>query len=145
MNEGIGQRLRECREALGMSQAGLATATGAAKTTIQQYERDDNVPGGKFLRAVMELGVNVNWLLSGSGPMFLSQLSEAGAAGGVDQSALADVIALIEDWLAANDRVLTPLKKAEVIALAYEIATENPEADSTMFRNNVVRLLRVAS
>jgi len=59
---------------------------------------------------------------------------------------LAKVIDLIETWLRENRRVMTPEKKAEVIALAYEIVSgAQDNAGQKQAQDNVIRLLRVAS
>jgi phage repressor protein C with HTH and peptisase S24 domain len=38
----------------------------------QGYESGDNVPGGNVLQSIARLGFNINWLLTGEGPMYES-------------------------------------------------------------------------
>ena len=40
MNKTIGQRIKECRKAMGMTQEELANALYIPKTTVSSYERD---------------------------------------------------------------------------------------------------------
>lgn len=64
-------RLHQVREALNLSQRDLAGKLGVTGTAWQNYESGKNVPGGSVLKALFDLGVNMNWLFSGEGEMFL--------------------------------------------------------------------------
>lgn len=73
----IGKRIKEIRNALNLTSAGLANRLEIPVRTIGSYERDEVPPGPKFLLALMEkLYVNINWLLSGQGNMFISVKTE---------------------------------------------------------------------
>ncbi|RTL53456.1 MAG: XRE family transcriptional regulator [Rhodocyclaceae bacterium] len=70
--DGIGDRIREAREALGMTQTGLAGRSkvidpkgdGIARTVIVGYEAGTHKPGARELRILCEtLNVTPNWLL----------------------------------------------------------------------------------
>lgn len=70
--DGIGDRIREAREALGMTQTGLAGRSkvvdpkgeGIARTVIVGYESGTHKPGTRELRILCEtLNVTPNWLL----------------------------------------------------------------------------------
>lgn len=75
-----------------------------------------------------------------------SNQSRATDAASLDEKMLAAAIDLIETWLAQNRRKMEPAKKAQVIVMAYEILTESGDSEiRESDRNNVVRLLRVAS
>jgi transcriptional regulator with XRE-family HTH domain len=127
MNQEIGERLRECRQALGLSQAALAESTGSAKTTIQQYERGDSIPGGRFLRALHAMGVNVNWLLSGIGPMRARDLVATSCI--LHEDLMSSCLAGLEEHLVAVHQTLPPAKKAElVLALAHLLLEQMPDA-----------------
>lgn len=65
----IGERLREWRQALGLTQAQLAERLGVHIGVLKKYEQGVNVPGGEPLGALARTGVNVNWLLTGEGEM----------------------------------------------------------------------------
>lgn len=70
--DGIGHRLREAREALGLTQVGLATRTkiadkkgeGISRTVLIGYEAGTYKPGAREIRILCEtLSVTPNWLL----------------------------------------------------------------------------------
>lgn len=66
-NEDLGKRILQVREALGKSQREFAAAMNASFRALQDYEAGMTVPGGKALEGLARLGVNVNWILTGSG------------------------------------------------------------------------------
>lgn len=59
----IGQRLREARKALGLTQKALSMPT----PSIKDYESGKSVPGGLALMKFADMGININWLLTGKG------------------------------------------------------------------------------
>jgi len=67
----IGERLKEERESLGLSQtamAEIAANAGAAGSTRQsqaRYEKGQQTPGADYLAAVAAAGVNVLYVLTG--------------------------------------------------------------------------------
>lgn len=72
----IGERIKAVREAMNLSQEGLAMAVGGSKRGIQDNEARNRVPGGEVLAALVRLGVNANWLLTGEGPMMVAELEK---------------------------------------------------------------------
>ena len=73
----IGKRIKELRLNLGITSALLADRLAIPVRTIGSYERDEAQPGTKFLNALIEFyHVNINWLLTGNGAMFVSQKME---------------------------------------------------------------------
>ncbi len=73
----IGKRIKEIRASLHMTSAELASKLGIPVRTIGCYERNEAQPGAKFFIAMLdELSININWLLSGKGNMFVSQKTE---------------------------------------------------------------------
>ncbi len=69
--------MRAAREALGLTQDGLAQAVEGSKPGIRDNEGGKNVPGGKVICGLVSLGINANWLLTGAGPMLLKDLEPA--------------------------------------------------------------------
>lgn len=67
----IGQRLREAREALGLSQtdvAAIAAAAGVTGTTRQsqaKYEKGQQSPTAAYLAAVAARGIDVAYVITG--------------------------------------------------------------------------------
>lgn len=67
----INDRLRLIREEMKLSQAKFANKFGLAQSTYAQYEKGGrSVPDDLKVR-LNQLGVNMNWLISGEGPMYL--------------------------------------------------------------------------
>lgn len=60
-----GGRLREIRDALGLSQSDLAKALGITREQVGRYERGIAVPGGEVLAKLATLGGDVLYFLTG--------------------------------------------------------------------------------
>jgi transcriptional regulator with XRE-family HTH domain len=63
----LGERLKEERERLGLSQTAFGRIGGAGKTTVIAWERGDASPNAAFLAKAAEAGVNVVYVVTGSG------------------------------------------------------------------------------
>lgn len=61
----IGERLREERERIGLSQTALAQIGGVGKTTQIKYEKGASSPDSSYLSAVSDEGVDVFYVLKG--------------------------------------------------------------------------------
>jgi transcriptional regulator with XRE-family HTH domain len=61
----IGDRLREERERLGVSQERFALAGGVQKRAQIHYEKGERNPDSAYLAAVSALGVDVLYVLTG--------------------------------------------------------------------------------
>ncbi len=76
MKTTIYQRIRLAREQKEMDQNSLARRVHVAMRTVQRWEKGDQVPDGDFLlKLARSLGVRPEWLLTGEGEMYPSQLS----------------------------------------------------------------------
>lgn len=64
-SQSFGQRLREERERLGMSQVQLAEQGKVARTTQHIYEADIRVPDVTYLERLRGIGVDVAYLVLG--------------------------------------------------------------------------------
>lgn len=62
----FGERLKQERERLGMSQTTLAAIGGVGKTTQINYEKDSRKPDSGYLSALAAAGINTQFLLTGS-------------------------------------------------------------------------------
>jgi len=104
-------RLLEERKRLGLSQADAAAACGVSREMWGKYERGAASPGCDVMAAFSATGADVLYILTGRR----------------EQPALEDIktltaaIEVIEEALAKRRATLPPAKKAEVIALAYDI------------------------
>lgn len=133
----FGARLAKLRG--DISQAEFAGKHGAHKNTYANYEREDREPAWGFLQNLVKAGVNVNWVLTGDGPMLLKDQVQVAP---LDQGVLLDVLAVVEEELKRRNRYLEPEKKAELIMLLYEqICEEEGKVD----RAKIVRLVKLAS
>lgn len=62
----LGERLREERQRLGMSQAELGLAGGVQKQAQLKYEKGERSPDASYLEAIARAGVDVLYVLTGS-------------------------------------------------------------------------------
>ncbi len=73
----IGKRIKEIRSNLHITTAEMSAKLNIPARTIGSYEREEAQPGSKFLNALIEnYHININWLLSGEGNMFISDKME---------------------------------------------------------------------
>lgn len=61
----IGNRLKEERARLGITQEKMALAGGVQKRAQARYESGERCPDGHYLARVAELGADVNYILTG--------------------------------------------------------------------------------
>jgi transcriptional regulator with XRE-family HTH domain len=61
----IGKRLREQREALGLTQDTLAARLGKSRNTIGAWERGEQYPSAAFMAQAPEWGFDMIYLLTG--------------------------------------------------------------------------------
>ncbi len=65
----LGKRIAEFRVYTRLSQEEFAAKLKGTKRGLQDNEAGKSTPGSRVLLAFAELGVNVNWLLTGKGDM----------------------------------------------------------------------------
>jgi len=61
----IGERLREERERLGLSQAAMGEIAGIRKQTQLKYEKGDSCPDAAYLDSLSKFGLDVLYVVSG--------------------------------------------------------------------------------
>lgn len=61
-----GERLREERKRLGLSQDAAATRASVSREMWGKYERGVGMPGGDVLTAIAQQGFDINYVLTGS-------------------------------------------------------------------------------
>ncbi|WP_231886091.1 helix-turn-helix domain-containing protein [Bordetella ansorpii] len=64
--DNFGERLREERQRLGMSQAEFGAAGGVLKQAQLKYEKGERTPDAAYLAAIAQAGADVQYLLTGS-------------------------------------------------------------------------------
>jgi transcriptional regulator with XRE-family HTH domain len=73
----ICNRLKQARAALGLTQKEWCAASGLMLPSLKKYEEYKSLPGAEALSAYARAGIRVDWLLTGEGPMLLSDLLPA--------------------------------------------------------------------
>lgn len=98
------ERLKKVREALGKTQKDMASLIDVSLPSWQGYEAGTSVPGGKVFEALVNLGFNGTWLLTGEGEMRRDEKEKIhiAAEGGVDYNAGDPEIREIAAWLKEN-------------------------------------------
>ena len=61
----VGNRLKEERKRLGLTQEAIGLACGVTKRSQILFEKDEHLPGGAYLAAADELGVDLTYVLVG--------------------------------------------------------------------------------
>lgn len=74
----IGDRIRQARAALKLSQEEAAEAAKIPLGSVRKYEQGSSKPGSDALASLSTLGINANWLLTGEGPMLVANLNASG-------------------------------------------------------------------
>ena len=74
----LDKNLRNCRKSLALSQGEMAEKLGMAQVQYGTYERGSRKPSAEvFQKLIKEFNININYLLTGEGPMFItSELSK---------------------------------------------------------------------
>lgn len=73
----VGKRIKRLKNRLKMTSSTLADRLSIPVRTIGSYERDEVPPSEKFLNALISnFHVNINWLLTGTGEMFINAKDE---------------------------------------------------------------------
>ena len=73
----FGERLREERERLGLSQTAFAEAGGVQKRAQINYEKADRLPDAAYLAAIAAIGVDVLYVITGKGQIMTDQSKRA--------------------------------------------------------------------
>ncbi|MFD1806328.1 helix-turn-helix domain-containing protein [Pasteurella oralis] len=116
---GIKLRLKEVQLSKGLNLKEFSEASGVSYRSLQNYlsgEREPNVTG--LTNLCTRLGVNINWLLTGQGDMFVNDI--VNEISGEEAS-------LLDDFRNMNDQGKTAVK-----------ATARAMAEQELFKNSKV-------
>ena len=73
----IGERIKNLRKNLNITAKDFANILQIPLRTIGSYERNEAQPSPKFFSALIDIyHININWLLTGEGNIFLSKKTE---------------------------------------------------------------------
>lgn len=113
----VGNRLKEERKRLGLTQEAIGLACGVAKRTQILFEQDAHVPGGAYFAAADELGMDVVYVLVGR----RDRLSESDAD-------------LLKAWRTASPSA----RVAAMAALTGVAPAADGTAPRTLFQNATI-------
>lgn len=83
----IGKRIKTAREAVKITQDVLSKRAGAtSKRGLQENEAGNAIPGGAMISALIDSGINANWVLTGEGEMLLANMAAYRPYDGVDNA-----------------------------------------------------------
>jgi transcriptional regulator with XRE-family HTH domain len=141
MMDGIGERLKNIRIAVGDDQKSMARRFGLGDTTWQRLELESRAPKDEVLAQLINLGFSVDWLLSGVGNMRREQQPKESPP--LDEELLKQSLHLVEDWLAENRRVMAPDRKAAVVAEIYAFIRDEEAEGKSISPKNMGRVLKL--
>lgn len=99
-------RLQKLMTALNLQPIDIANKTGVSERTIINSIYEDSPLGGKLLRSIhLELGVSLDWLLSGIGNMMTSanEIAEPMAEYSAGNPRAMRIVNFIQDWMTYAD------------------------------------------
>ncbi len=73
----IGARIKQWRAEKNLKQDAASSLLGISFSTYQKYEMDISKPGSDALEAFAKADVNINWLITGKGPMLLGGTADS--------------------------------------------------------------------
>lgn len=129
----IGKRIKELKEKLRITSAEMAQELDIPVRTIGSYERDEAQAGAKFFNALLEkYNVNINWILTGNGEMFISSKTE------IDVKYLAEIeqkLNLTALELEGLIQILDSDASRDMVMKFIEIKKGNKEALDSLIQN----------
>jgi len=63
------ERIKEIRHHFKMNQAEFANHTNILRSALSEFESGHREPTREFIQILSELGISIDWLLTGNGPM----------------------------------------------------------------------------
>jgi transcriptional regulator with XRE-family HTH domain len=110
---GIGDRLREERERLGLNQTDLAAKVGVSKNSQYNYEKGERSPDAEYLAALQGVGADTTYILLGQ------------------RAAVAlDSLSSVESEILGYLRRLDDYNLESIRRMAYALAVQNGGMDS---------------
>ena len=67
----VNERLRQIRQKIGLTQAEFSLKFGIPQSTYAKYEKSTRSIPYELMISLSQIGINLNWLLTGEGPMYL--------------------------------------------------------------------------
>ncbi len=100
----IGKRIQKIRKKLDLRQEPFAKQLGTTQSVISNYEKGARLPSANFLKKLREtFQININWLLTGEGPMFLEEWEGRGKVVNFEDERLKQMFEYLrERWESAD-------------------------------------------
>ena len=127
----INERLKTVRTHLGLKQSELAKLLNITTRTLQNYEKNADIPASVINKLITLFNINPNWLLTGQGEMFINENSQKNI--GVNYGGI-QVGNIIGEQIEAKQEVNYPLdtqvneELKEINQILQEIKAKNPQA-----------------
>ena len=129
----VGKRIKRLKNKLNITSSALADKLSIPVRTIGSYERDEVPPSEKFLNALItNFHVNINWLLTGSGEMFINVKDENDL---IYMNKLQDKFSLSDDEVVGLLDVLECSASREMVLRFIQIKKGNKEALDSLIYN----------
>ena len=115
----IGERLREVREEMGLSQTEFvaiserAGVVGTTRQTQSNYEKGKRMPDAAYLWAIAAAGADIQYIVTGARQKMLP-------APALNKQLLQQIMEGVEETLTKRRKAIAPSKKAELVHLLYE-------------------------
>ena len=68
-NSGYSERIKDIRHHLKMNQAEFAVHTNILRSAISEFENGKREPTREFIETLSDMGISIDWFLTGTGPM----------------------------------------------------------------------------
>lgn len=128
MDEARGQRLRDIRDQMELSQKAMADRVGISPRGWQEIEKGTNPPSGDTLLKIAALGYSPTWILTGKGNRFID-----GRPSTIDPGLLERLDRIVTTTYKSVGQVLPPNKSAGEAASLYnellEMAADPTDAE----------------
>lgn len=131
----FGERLREERLRLNLSQTAFGATAGVTKKSQMLYEAGERSPDGVYLAAIAAAGADVLYILTGS-----HSHKVAVPTSGMDMPRFQLAIEAVEEGLVAAKRTMKPAKKAELFLAVYDMMGE-----PSVTKARVLKLVKLAA
>ena len=102
-------RIKKIRKRLNLSQKAFAEKVGVDQGRVSQWETEKSLPHSKALMKMANLGVNINWLLTGDGEMMVGAPSSPRSKGFFSEKQIEQIEKLIDEKI--DERFNRILKK----------------------------------
>lgn len=133
MRIAIGQRLKEERERLGMSQQAFAEIGGASKRSQVEWEKGAQVPNAEFLALIAERGADVAFIVTGTRAISAADLE-------ADLERYGKAWETLELALEAAGRELSPAKKRRAAEALFNASKAELAIDQAQFTELILQL-----